>query len=454
MYNKMKKYLFLLIFISINQITFAQSYNDYVLIKTIQCPYIMGCNIKSIVLSKDDNLLAVQYSLAGLIVYKTYDWSTYQKTEKNTLGNNFLNTSSFSDDNMYFLKQIYESNSNNPDYAKYLRVNILSGLGDELTGDYRKFTRPSKYSNGIKNLFTNDSSRFYLAGVIGSVLVYAKNSNPNNNFEIDFINKIADVDTNIPTSSLIRNNAYALIIGNEDYSSKNLSLKKEQNVPFAQNDADIFYEYTTKTLGVPKKQSFKLINATAAEIKIALNKLLVLAETEEGNAEIYFYYSGHGLPNQNTGEGYIIPVDVSGSDLNEAIKLQDIYDKLTSVNSKKIVILLDACFSGGARNQELLSLKSVRIKPKKDELKGNILILSSSSNDETSNIFSENNHGYFTYFLLKKIKESKGNINYLDLFNSVYKNVRKESALNNKIQTPTYQSSPNISETWKSWSIK
>jgi hypothetical protein len=412
----------------------------------------MGCNIKSIVLSKDDNLLAVQYSLSGLAVYNTNDLSTYLKTEKNTLGDNYINTSSFSDDNMYYYKKIYEGGS--PDWNKYLRINLLSGLGDELKGDFSNLHRPKKNSNGINNLFTSDSSRFYLAGVNGSVLVYAKNNNPNNNSEINFINKIADVDTNIPKSSLIRNNAYALIIGNEDYSSKNLSLKKEQNVPFAQNDADIFYEYTTQTLGVPKKQSFKLINATAAEIKSALNKLLVLAETEEGNAEIYFYYSGHGLPNQNTGEGYIIPVDVSGSDLNEAIKLQDIYDKLTSVNSKKIVVLLDACFSGGARNQELLSLKSVRIKPKKDELKGNILILSSSSNDETSNIFSENNHGYFTYFLLKKIKESKGDINYLDLFNSVYKNVRKESALNNKIQTPTYQASPDVSESWKSWSIK
>jgi hypothetical protein len=450
----MKKYLFIAIFISIHPITSAQSYNDFVLIKTIKCPFTYNTDIKSIVLSKDDNLLAVQYNSNGLIVYMTNDWSTYQKTEKNDLGTNFLNTSCISDDNMYFLKQYsqgyYSYNDNS-----YVRVNILSGLGDNLTGDYRQLIKiNSKYSNGINNLFTNDSSRFYLAGANGTVLVYAKNSNPNNNSEINFINKIADVDTNIPTSSLIRNNVYALIIGNEDYSSKNLSLKKEQNVPFAQNDADIFYEYTTQTLGVPKKQSFKLINATAAEIKSALNKLLVLAETEEGNAEIYFYYSGHGLPNQNTGEGYIIPVDVNGSDLNEAIKLQDIYNKLTSVSSKKIVVFLDACFSGGARDQGLLSLKSVRIKPKTDELKGNILILSSSSNDETSNVYNENNHGYFTYFLLKKIKETKGDINYFDLFNFIYKNVRKESALNNKIQTPTYQTSNETNEIWKSWLIK
>ena len=57
----------------------------------------------------------------------------------------------------------------------------------------------------------------------------------------------------------------------------------------------------------------------------------------------------------------------------------------------------------------------------------------------------------FTYFLLKKLKESKGNASLGELFDYVNDNVVKCSLLiNNKQQTPTVISGEDISGSWKS----
>lgn len=75
-----------------------------------------------------------------------------------------------------------------------------------------------------------------------------------------------------------------------------------------------------------------------------------LAEIENGNAELIFYYSGHGLPHEVTKEAYLIPVNVSGTDLGYAVKLSNVYAALTSYKAKSVTAFIDACFSGVSRN--------------------------------------------------------------------------------------------------------
>ena len=75
---------------------------------------------------------------------------------------------------------------------------------------------------------------------------------PTNNFSSL---KFSDIDINIPVNSKNKFR-YALIIGNEDYSSFQSNLNSEQNVPFAINDARIFKQYALKTLGVKSENCF------------------------------------------------------------------------------------------------------------------------------------------------------------------------------------------------------
>ncbi len=265
---------------------------------------------------------------------------------------------------------------------------------------------------------------------------------------------ISEVDIDIPINNINKPNTYALIIGNEDYSSFQTGLNTEVNVDFAINDAKIFKEYCNKTLGIPEKQIKLLINATFGQMNQGIAWLNNLAKVDNGNAELIFYYSGHGLPDEQTKESYIMPVDISGNSVTQAIKLADIYNKLNEHPSKKVTVFIDACFSGGARNQGLIAMKGVRVKPKENMITGNMIVLSSSTGVESSGVFREKQHGFMTYFLLKKLQESKGNVSYKELADFIIENVKKETALIGKIQTPQLKFSPSVEGTWTNWKIK
>ncbi len=263
-----------------------------------------------------------------------------------------------------------------------------------------------------------------------------------------------EVDLDIPVNNIVKSNAYALIIGNEDYTTFQSDLSTEVNVDFAVNDAKVFKEYCVKTLGVPEKQVKLLLNATSAQMNQSIAWLTNLINVDEGKAEIIFYYSGHGLPDEKTKEGYLIPVDVSGNNVTNGVKVNDLYAKLNEFPSKKVTVFLDACFSGGARNQALVAMKGVKVRPKENVVNGPMVVFTSSSGDESSGVYREKQHGYMTYYLLKALQDSKGNISYKDLANSLISNVKKETALSGKIQSPQVNPSPAVEAAWETWKIK
>ena len=271
--------------------------------------------------------------------------------------------------------------------------------------------------------------------------------------EIKDISLTAETDKNIPETGAKNPYRFALIIGNEDYKSFQPDLNSEVNVLFAENDARTLREYAVKTLGVPEINITLLINATAAQMNQALAKMNGLAKKSMGKAELIFYYAGHGLPDENTKEPYLIPVDVSGANFLEGgIKLKTIYAKLIEFPSKKVSVFIDACFSGGARNQGLLSARAVKIKPKESTLTGNIVVFSASNGEQSSLPYQDKQHGMFTYFLLKKIQETKGDISLKELSDYISEQVSLQSVnINNKEQTPVINAG---TDSWGNWTLR
>jgi hypothetical protein len=265
----------------------------------------------------------------------------------------------------------------------------------------------------------------------------------------------ADVDINIPAAVTSNSNRYALIIGNEDYAKYQNDLNTEANVEFAENDARMFKEYVVKTLGTPEKNVTLLINATTSQMKQGLTKINLLEKNSAGKADIIFYYAGHGLPDETTKEPYMIPVDVNGAALDDAIKLKDAYAKLTEFPAQKVTVFLDACFSGGGRNQSLNSTRAIKINPKVIEMPAKIIVFAGTSGEQSASPYKEKQHGLFTYFLLKKLQETKGNLTYKDLGNFLVEKVALESVLiNNKEQNPQIIVSPDLKNTWETWKFK
>jgi len=259
----------------------------------------------------------------------------------------------------------------------------------------------------------------------------------------------SDVDKDIPlgiTPNAIR---YALIIGNEDYTKYQPGLEKEVNVAYANNDARVFAEYAEKTLGVPKKNITLLIDATKGQMSQQLAQLRRMTEVERGEAEVIFYFSGHGLPEEATNTPYLIPVDVSGMQPSNGLALQDVYNALSAFPSKKVTIILDACFSGGARQKELVAMKGVKVKANVENVPANLVVLASSSGTEASAVYTEKQHGYFTYFLLKDLKETKGKAILKETVSRVQQNVSREATRIGKLQTPTFLLGPATLDKWE-----
>lgn len=248
---------------------------------------------------------------------------------------------------------------------------------------------------------------------------------------------------------------FALIIGNEDYSTYQTGLEKESDVAFAIRDAHAFKEHAHHILGVPNDNIIFLTNARAIEMDDAVRKLNPIIRALGGKAEVYFFYAGHGFPDEKTKEPYLIPVDVSGSNLRFAVSLKELYGMLTEHPSARVAVFLDACFSGGAREQGLVAARAVRVKPREDRLKGNIVVFTASSGNESAHPYKEKQHGIFTYHLLEKLRETAGNITYKDLSDFLSEQVGVRSVMvNNMPQTPQTNVSYDVEEVWQEWRVR
>ena len=259
----------------------------------------------------------------------------------------------------------------------------------------------------------------------------------------------SDVDFNIPISPFENNLCYAVIISNENYQI-------ESKVPFAINDGRTFTEYCSKTLGIPTSNIHFVTNATYNNIRYEINWLRNVIKAYNGKAKVIFYYAGHGIPDEQNKNAYLLPVDGYGTDVVTGYALSNLYKELSELPSQSVTIFLDACFSGTKREGDMLSsARGVAIKVKQTEPTGNLVVFSAAQGDETAYPYKEKGHGMFTYYLLKKLQETKGNVTLEQLGDYIKDEVSKKSiVINGKPQTPTVIPAKSISTNWINWTLK
>ena len=269
-------------------------------------------------------------------------------------------------------------------------------------------------------------------------------------FTIETASLISDVDKNIPEVKADNtDNTFAVVIANESYN-------KEAGVPFAANDGKIFAEYCKRTIGLPETNVRLLTNATLNDMKHEINWLRQVIETRKGKAKVIFYYAGHGIPDEKDKQAYLLPVDGYGSDASTGYSLNSLYKELGEVPSQSVVVLLDACFSGAKREGDMLaSARGIALKTSRGEPQGNMVVFSAAKGDETAYPYKKEGHGLFTYFLLKKMQESKGEVTLKELGDYLAEKVSQQSiVVNSKSQTPTVIVSNSIAGDWTSWKLK
>lgn len=261
------------------------------------------------------------------------------------------------------------------------------------------------------------------------------------------------VDVDIPRNIADNNSTYALIIGNENYS-------RVENVAFAKNDAQVFAKYCTTTLGLPDKNVNVVINATYGNIMSAISWLKDIAKAYHGDVKIIFYYAGHGIPDEATRSAYLLPVDADGSQTDKVcLALSELYSELNSMQARQVLVFMDACFSGARRGTGMLaSARGVALRVNAERPQGNMVVFSAATGDQSAYPYDEKQHGMFTYFLLKKLQDNRGNVTLGELADYITENVTQQSVVNKKNgrkqQTPTVVPADAVAGNWRVSNIK
>ena len=250
-------------------------------------------------------------------------------------------------------------------------------------------------------------------------------------------------------SGYYNKNTFVVIIANQNY-------QRESDVDFALNDGDSFADYCNLALGIPESNIHLIKDGTLNHMIYELDWLNNVCMAYDGDASVIFYYAGHGIPNESDGNPFLLPVDGSGKNMRTCYGLDELYSTLGTMPAKQIIVFMDACFSGSKRNGEILtSARGVAIKAKQGVPKGKLIILSAAQGDETAYSYREEGHGLFTYFLLKKLKETKGNATLEELARYVKTQVRRHSIVENeKSQTPSISYSSQMENNWRQMKLK
>ena len=256
-----------------------------------------------------------------------------------------------------------------------------------------------------------------------------------------------DVDTYVAVTDQEDPNTFAVIISNEHY-------KHEAAVPFALNDGAIFKRYLMKTLGVPEQNIKYVPDASLNDMNYNLSWLEKVIKVKQKEARAIVYYSGHGMPDEDSKKAYLLPVDGYSTEPTSGLSTEVLYKRLGAMPASQTLVFLDACFSGSKREGDMMkAARGVAIKAKSAPVSGNMVVFSAAQGNETAYPLKSKEHGLFTYFLLDKLQKSGGAVTLGELSDYVSKQVAETSiVVNEKSQTPTV-TAPVGQTDWRNWKM-
>lgn len=256
----------------------------------------------------------------------------------------------------------------------------------------------------------------------------------------------SDVDVDIPMTQVVNDKMFTVIVANEYY-------QQEQQVPYAIHDGEIFREYCLKTLGIPEDHIHLVNDATLNNIRFEVDWLSSVLEAHHGEVRGIFYYAGHGIPDEVNRNAYLMPVDGYVGNLNSGFGLDDLYAQLGSAGADAVFYFIDACFSGATREGDMLAQsRGMTVNSKAGVLQGNAVAFTAAQGNETAFAYSEKSHGLFTYYLLKKLKETQGDVSIGELADYLNAQVARWSSEEySKNQHPTATSTM---ENWRTLKLR
>lgn len=224
--------------------------------------------------------------------------------------------------------------------------------------------------------------------------------------EISFDTQEYDATDEPLRTNMDNSEAIAVVIGIRNYQKSQIP-----TVEYAENDAKVMREYLIKTLGfksnniLPRDPNEIM---TAGNLKTLIRRILP-GYIRDGVSDVFFFYAGHGAPNPNTNEAFLVPYDCDPNyvTVDNAYRLRDLYFDLAKIKARHITVVIDACFSGygGDGKAIVKNISPVNIRVENPLLSNpNVTIFASSQVDQVSNWYPDKRHGLFSYFFLRGLR--------------------------------------------------
>ena len=133
---------------------------------------------------------------------------------------------------------------------------------------------------------------------------------------------------------------------------------------------------------------------------------------------LLFYYSGHGVPDSE-GRVYLCASETDADyPFRRGFSFQDLTDMMNMSLSKKIVAILDCCYSGtaeiskGSEQHAAIMGNAAILEASKSLIEGEgKCILASSQSNQEAYALKESNHSIFTHFLINGLNGEKEAMN-------------------------------------------
>jgi hypothetical protein len=248
------------------------------------------------------------------------------------------------------------------------------------------------------------------------------------------------LDANKITSPKKNIDAVAIIIGIQNY-------KRLGKADYANQDAQIFYEYAHRALGIPKDRIKILTDSDAdqaAFLKTFRNWLPL--NVNKDKTDVFVFYSGHGLPSQDGNALYMLPYGVDQDLLDEtAVDQRKINEAIQATKPKSVTMFIDSCYSGLSKNGEnlLTSAKPVVLKNLNISYPPEFTIMTASSSTQISSSSPDLKHGIFSFYLMKGMEgnadiDKNGNITFGEMQKYLMDNVPRQAMTLNRKQEPQF----------------
>lgn len=217
--------------------------------------------------------------------------------------------------------------------------------------------------------------------------------------------ELAKIDAELaPPASTVapKEHAYAVVVGIEDY-------RDLPKVDYAKRDAEMIKQYLVKALGYREQNIVMVLNdrVTKSQLEARLEKWLPKQVGASQNAEVFVYYGGHGAPDPNTNQAFLVPYDGDPAFLETtAYPVSRLYQVLSDLPAKQVTVVMDSCFSGaGGRSVIAKGARPMLLTVENPVLSArNMLVLSAAAGNQISIAFPEQRHGLFTYYFLKGLQ--------------------------------------------------